>query len=430
MGPITGAMTGGFGDLGQAAGAGLNEYTTQMDYDKLSQYVGDLFKQGVSPQQAVQLANQRFPGLMGGGQGQGAPQPSPQAPMPQVPTLNQGNVVMNAVPTQGANPLGSLGAPQGQPQPQSAPAPMGAQSARGPVDDSMLQTSPGRSPPQMQLTQQNPPQPEPYPNTPAPRVQQTSAAPSQAPQQGAQGMAGLITPRNMPLAQLLLQNQTSRANAQAMGNAKTQVAATGLERDKVKQEGRMEVEKFKAEARAGIVSAQLAARLQQFDVQNQTNIWKEYMDLQAKMAAIKQSGLNSERRDSMLKAIYQSTSSILAKNAAFKGMDAGLDAVLDEAESIRRGIEMSQGVVTTTGPDVVTPATPGVKLPIVGEVGGTPETKTPGKPKTKVGPGAAAPQPAGQSDRVSIIVVKTGKSGTIPRSQLDAAIKAGAVKLP
>lgn len=400
---ITDLVTGGFGDLGQAAGAGLNEYTTQMDYDKLSQYVGDLFKQGVSPQQAVQLANQRFPGLMGGGQGQpqGAP---PQAPQPQVPTLNQGNVVMNAVPTQGANPLGSLGAPQGAP----APAPMGAQSARGPVDDSMLQTSPGRSPPQMQLAQQNPPQPEPYPNAPAPRVQQTSAAPSQAPQQGAQGMAGLITPRNMPLAQLLLQNQTSRANAQASGAAKTQVAATGLERDKVKQEGRMEVEKFKAEARAGIVSAQLAARLQQFDVQNQTNIWKEYMDLQAKMAAIKQSGLNSERRDSMLKAIYQSTSSILAKNAAFRGMDPALDATLDEAESIRRGIEVAQGVVTKTGPDVVTPATPGVKLPIVGEVGGTPETKTPGKPKTKVGPGAAAP-PTQKTEAKTVVKTETNK---------------------
>ena len=80
-------------------------------------------------------------------------------------------------------------------------------------------------------------------------------------------MAGVITPRNMPLAQLLLQQQTSRVNAAASADAKTQVAGTNMERDRLKAADRMELEKFKADARAGIVSAQLQAKLQQFDAQ-------------------------------------------------------------------------------------------------------------------------------------------------------------------
>lgn len=390
---ITELVTGGFGDLGQGVGAGAEGVVTQMDYDKLAQYVDSLFKQGVSPQQAVQLVNQRFPGAAQGG-GSASPGvgslPAPQAPRPQVPGLNQGNVVMDAVPMRGANPLGSLGAPQQAPQ-QSAPAPMGAQSARGPVDDAMLQTSPGRSPPQMQLAQENPPQAESYAQgRPQNRMQQTSAAPSQAPQQPS--MAGVITPRNMPLAQLLLQQQTNRVNAAASANAKTQVAGTNLERDRLKAESRMELEKFKADARAGIVSAQLQAKLQQFDAQNQTDIWQSLLDYNAKRAAIAQSGANAQTRNNVLLELYKSNNNLLGRIGAMRGLDPELDAQIDRAQADQDALKLVVGgVQNVPGPDVKVPGNPGVDVPIIGNVGGTPDTTKPGKPRAVIkGPAAPA----------------------------------------
>lgn len=387
---ITELVTGGFGDLGQAAGAGLNEYTTQMDYDKLAQYVDSLFKQGVSPQQAVQLVNQRFPGAAQGG-GSASPGvgnlPAPQAPRPQVPGLNQGSVVMNAVPMQGANPLGSLGASQQAPQ-QTVPAPMGAQSARGPVDAAMLQTSPGRPPPQTQLAQENPPQAESYAQPqPQNRMQQTSAVPSQAPQQPS--MAGVITPRNMPLAQLLLQQQTNRVNAAASANAKTQVAGTNMERDRLKAADRMELEKFKADARAGIVSAQLQAKLQQFDAQNQTDIWQSLLDYNAKRAAIAQSGANAQTRNNVLLELYKSNNNLLGRIGAMRGLDPELDAQIDKAQADQDALKLVVGgVQNVPGPDVKVPGSPGVNVPIIGNVGGTPATTKPGKPSSVIkGPG-------------------------------------------
>lgn len=409
---ITELVTGGFGDLGQAAGAGLNEYTTQMDYDKLAQYVDSLFKQGVSPQQAVQLVNQRFPGAAPDG-GQGGPAMAPQAPRPQVPGLNQGNVVMDAVPMRGANPLGSLGAPQQAPQ-QSAPAPMGAQSARGPVDDAMLQTSPGRSPPQVQLAQENPPQAESYAQgRPQNRMQQTSAAPSQAPQQPS--MAGVITPRNMPLAQLLLQQQTNRVNAAASANAKTQVAGTNLERDRLKADDRMELEKFKADARAGIVSAQLQAKLQQFDAQNQTDIWQSLLDYNAKRAAIAQSGANAQTRNNVLLELYKSNNNLLGRIGAMRGLDPELDAQIDKAQADQDALKLVVGgVQNVPGPDVKVPGNPGVDVPIIGNVGATPDTTKPGKPRAVIkGPAAPAkaPPPEKKAERTIIKTETNTRTG-------------------
>lgn len=393
---ITELVTGGFGDLGQAAGAGLNEYTTQMDYDKLAQYVDSLFKQGVSPAQAVQLVNQRFPGAAQGG-GQPGQAPAPAAPRPQVPGLNQGNVVMDAVPMRGANPLGSLGAPQQAPQ-QSAPPqqPYPTVGQTSPAMERWLAAGDeSRSTPRNPGTIPQDQTPIAYPETaprqaqPQNRMQQTSGAPSQAPQQGAQGMAGLITPRNMPLAQMLLQQQTSRANAQAAGNAKTQVAGTNLERDRIKQEGRMEVERFKADARAGIVSAQLQAKLQQFDAQNQTDIWQSLLDYNAKRAAISQSGLNAATRNNVLLELYKSNNNLLGRIGMMRGMDPELDAQIDKAQADQDALKLVVGgVQNVPGPDVKVPGSPGVNVPIIGNVGGTPDTTKPGKPSSVIkGPG-------------------------------------------
>ena len=434
---ITELVTGGFGDLGQAAGAGLNEYTTQMDYDKLAQYVDSLFKQGVSPAQAVQLVNQRFPGAAQGG-GQPGQAPAPAAPRPQVPGLNQGNVVMDAVPMRGANPLGSLGAPQQAPQ-QSAPPQQPQQGPRQVGLPGMDQYQRPQSLPPLDYGEQPQSQaPESYAQPrPQNRMQQTSGAPSQAPQPGAQGMAGLITPRNMPLAQMLLQQQTSRVNAQAAGNAKTQVAGTNLERDRIKQEGRMEVERFKADARAGIVSAQLQAKLQQFDAQNQTDIWQSLLDYNAKRAAITQSGLNAQTRNNVLLELYKSNNNLLGRIGMMRGLDAELDAQIDKAQADQDALKLVVGgVQNVPGPDVKVPGSPGVNVPIIGNVGGTPDTTTPGKPSSVIKGAAApakappAPEKTGGSERVSIVVVATGRPGSIPRSQLDQAIKAGVVRLP
>ena len=389
---ITELVTGGFGDLGQAAGAGLNEYTTQMDYDKLAQYVDSLFKQGVSPQQAVQLVNQRFPGAAQGG-GSASPGvgnlPAPQAPRPQVPGLNQGSVVMNAVPMQGANPLGSLGAPQQAPQ-QAVPP-------QQPQDPRLTSRPSGNrivgSP--LELNGAEPDAPTPYPESapqrqapqaqPQNRMQQTSAAPSQAPQQPS--MAGVITPRNMPLAQLLLQQQTNRVNAAASANAKTQVAGTNMERDRLKAADRMELEKFKADARAGIVSAQLQAKLQQFDAQNQMDIWQSLLDYNAKRAAIAQSGTNAQTRNNVLLELYKSNNNLLGRIGAMRGLDPELDAQIDKAQADQDALKLVVGgVQNVPGPDVKVPGSPGVNVPIIGNVGGTPDTTKPGKPRAVIKP--------------------------------------------
>ena len=385
---ITDLMVGGMGTLGKAVGEGVDAYRTEQDWKNLQQanVGGDqtsdpmvdkilaLAKQGVDPRQAVELIRQE----------------RAQAPQVNTPGLNQGRVVMNAVPMQSANPLGSLGAPPAAPsqpamtQP-SAPQPMQREVGLPGMNDfqrpqSLPPLDYGPAP------QQGQPQAPPAAQSATPQ-----AAPQQAPAapRNAMGLKGEITPRNFQLAQFLAQQRGNQRQANL--TAATDVAresikgAAGMEKEQFKALARQELEQYKAEARANVVGGQLEARLKQFDVQNQTNIWREYMDLQAKMAAIKQSGINSERRDSMLKVIYQKSSDILAKNGAYRGLDPALDALLDQMDSIRQGIELSQGVVTKNGPDEAVPGTPGVKLPIVGEVGGTPPTTKPGKPKTTVG---------------------------------------------
>lgn len=365
-GRITDLMVGGMGTLGNAIGQGVEAVRTEQDWRNLQSANPDtqeqdpfierimaLARQGVDPMQAANIIRQE----------------RSAAPKPQVPGLNQGNVVMNAVPVQAANGLGGLGAPPAAPSTPAEPVP-----------------TPGA--PQLALPSAGqPPQRQPLQAQQAPAPAQKPQAAPQNPSFG--GIRGEITPRNLPLAQFLAQRKGAGQAGQLQ--SATQLASEaikgqqGMAKEQFKADAAMNREQFKAEARSNVVSAQLAAKLQQFDVQNQTDIWQTWMGLKAKMAAIEQSGKNSERRDSMLKAIYQESVRYASKVAPFRGMDPAIDATLDEVESIKRGIELSQGVVTTPGPEQVTPAVPGTKLPIVGEVGGTPEKRTPGKPKTTVG---------------------------------------------
>jgi hypothetical protein len=110
---ITDLIVGGMGTLGKAVGEGVDAYRTERDWKNLQQAnagvdqtsdpmvdrILSLARQGVDPMQAVQMIRQE----------------RAQAPQVGSPGLNQGRVVMNAVPMQAANPLGSLGAPPAAP---------------------------------------------------------------------------------------------------------------------------------------------------------------------------------------------------------------------------------------------------------------------------------------------------------------------------
>ena len=199
----------------------------------------------------------------------------------------------------------------------------------------------------------------------------------------------------------------------------------------------MEVERFKADARAGIVSAQLQAKLQQFDAQSQTDIWQSLLDYNAKRAAIAQSGANAQTRNNVLLELYKSNNNLLGRIGVMRGLDAELDAQIDKAQADQDALKLVVGgVQNVPGPDVKVPGSPGVNVPIIGNVGGTADTTKPGKPSSVIKGAAApakappAPEKTGGSERVSIVVVATGRPGSIPRSQLDQAIKAGVVRLP
>lgn len=360
MGPITGAMTGGFGDLGQAAGAGLNEYTTQMDYDKLAQFVNEAMQRGVPPQQAAQQAAQAFPGIAGGGAGQGRPAGGGGLPVPQVqvPGVNQPNVVPNRI-----GPSSQMQTPGGGMGSLGAPAPIGAQSARGPVDDSMLQTSPGRSPPQMQLTQQNPPQPEPYPNAPGQRVQQTSAAPSQPGQAPAQGMGGLITPRNMPLAQMILQQRQQQAQLAADQNKTREMADLRTSIEGMREGGRNDRALLSAGTKASLKQADIAAAMQTAQLNNDTRVLAILTGLQETMARLRELSADRGQRGEQFRQKMGQDDQVLdvlqrrlaADNAAYsRAMDQQTSEMLGQSASAfneyirqRYAIDITPGKKTT-----------------------------------------------------------------------------------
>jgi hypothetical protein len=297
---ITELVTGGFGDLGQAAGAGLNEYTTQMDYDKLAGEVDALFRQGASPQQASQILTQKYPQL-GGGQPGGAGGMG-QPPRPNVPGMNQPNVVPQMIgpssqmQTPGGG-YGTLGSPQQAPQ-QSAPP-------QQPPQDPRLASRPSGnrilgSP--LELNDVAPDAPTPYPETaprpaqPQNRMQQTSGAPSQAPQQGAGGMGGLITPRNMPLAQMIFQQRQKDASSEARLQGIERQLAGRQAVEGMKEEGRNSRAVFNAGARAALKEADLGAAIQTAQLRNDTQVLAILSGLKAAMARVGESAADRAQR--------------------------------------------------------------------------------------------------------------------------------------
>lgn len=296
---ITELVTGGFGDLGQAAGAGLNEYTTQMDYDKLAGEVDALFRQGASPQQASQILTQKYPQL-GGGQPGGAGGMG-QPPRPNVPGMNQPNVVPQMIgpssqmQTPGGG-YGTLGAPQQAPQ-QSAPP-------QQPPQDPRLASRPSGnrilgSP--LELNGVAPDAPIAYPETaprqaqPQNRMQQTGGAPSQAPQQPG-GMGGLITPRNMPLAQMIFQQRQKDASSEARLQGIERQLAVRQAVEGMKEEGRNSRAVFNAGARAALKEADLDAAIQTAQLRNDTQVLAILSGLKAAMARVGESAADRAQR--------------------------------------------------------------------------------------------------------------------------------------
>lgn len=303
---ITELVTGGFGDLGQAAGAGLNEYTTQMDYDKLAGEVDALFRQGASPQQASQILSQKYPQL-GGGQPGGAGGMG-QPPRPNVPGMNQPNVVPQMIgpssqmQTPGGG-YGTLGAPQQAPQ-QSAPPqqPYPTVGQTSPAMERWLAAGD-----ESRSTPRNPgmiPQdqtPIAYPETaprqaqPQNRMQQTSGAPSQAPQQPG-GMGGLITPRNMPLAQMIFQQRQKDASSEARLQGIERQLAVRQAVEGMKEEGRNSRAVFNAGARAALKEADLDAAIQTAQLRNDTQVLAILSGLKAAMARVGESAADRAQR--------------------------------------------------------------------------------------------------------------------------------------
>ncbi len=397
---ITELVTGGFGTLGQAAGAGIQDYraqqeaaATRADFDALTKWAGEAQASGMSPQQAAAEAARRFPHLMGG---QGAPQGMGAAPRPNVPGLNQGAQVAGQVPLQPASPLGSLGAPQAQPQ----------QAAQQPSSVAL----PGME--QYQRPQSLPP----LDYGPGPQEQASQAAPQQAPAQGAapaQGRGPMpVTPRNLPYAQLLMQRESQQANVGGRLAALEQKGNI----EAMKEGGRNDRAKFDAETKVGIVSAQLEAKLKQFDVANQTDIWQSLMQYYARRAAIAQSGLNAGQRDKTLLELYKSNNGLLGKVSMFRGMDAELDKEIDKLTADQSALKLVVGgVQNVPGEEEVVPANPGGPFGL----GAAPEGKKPGKPSSGIKP----PTPAAPAKPPAGPAAPTAASLAEKRRQRQAAAK-------
>lgn len=301
---ITDLVTGGFGTLGQGVGAGAEGIVTQMDYDKLASEVDALFRQGASPQQASQILTQKYPQL-GGGQPGGAGGMG-QPPRPNVPGMNQPNVVPQMIgPSSqmqtpgGGGGFGTLGAPQQSAPPQQPYPTVGQTSpalertfAAGDASRSMPR-NPGMIP-QDQT-------PTPYPETaprqaqPQNRMQQTSGAPSQAPQQPG-GMGGLITPRNMPLAQMIFQQRQKDASSEARLQGIERQLAGRQAVEGMKEEGRNSRAVFNAGARAALKEADLGAAIQTAQLRNDTQVLAILSGLKAAMARVGESAADRTQR--------------------------------------------------------------------------------------------------------------------------------------
>lgn len=404
---ITELVTGGFGTLGQAAGAGIQDYraqqeaaATRADFDALTKWAGEAQAAGMSPGEAARLAAEKFPRLMGGGQGLGP------APRPNVPGLNQGTQVAGQVPLQPASPLGSLGAPQYAPPPQSEQQYTVGQTSPM-LEQALAAGDATRSAPRPQGTvPERPPEAQPQ-GQPGPQSgpQSSGFAQGQSNMSPAQGRGPMpVTPRNLPYAQLLMQRESQQANVGGRLAALEQKGNV----EAMKEAGRNDRAKFDAETKVGIVSAQLEAKLKQFDVANQTDIWQSLMQYYARRAAIAQSGLNAGQRDKTLLELYKSNNGLLGKVSMFRGMDAELDKEIDKLTADQSALKLVVGgVQNVPGEEEVVPANPGGPFGL----GATPEGKKPGKPTSVIKPptpAAPAKPPAAAAPSASAkTVVKT-----------------------
>ena len=420
---ITDLMVGGMGTLGKAVGEGVEGYLTERDLnslrsvnpagagggqqgqDPMVQQVLELARQGVDPRTAVQhIMEQRKLGVRGVNQPQIVPQsigPSAQMPMPGA-----------------GGGLGSLGAqppapPQANPQQpyqtvgQTSPA---MERMFAAVDESRsTPRQPGMIPGDQTV--------EEYPQTPVQgrpqnRIGQTQStqSPAQPPAEGPLagfGVSGRITQRNLPLAQLMMQQRSKEAASEArLGGIERQLQVRQeIEADK--EAGKDRRQAAALANRAEIAQLDSDTRTQLGQLKNDTDIFRVLQQRAAAMAAIGQRAAQSgdelefkrEKSGSdgeLVKALTKVYTASMQSAAALptgerKAAEEKAGAMYQQALKQIYGMELTGGGETTT----VTP----------GFFGGTAKTeKIPfgAKGPTK----GAAPTPA-KSSAQGKKVVKT-----------------------
>lgn len=239
-------------------------------------------------------------------------------------------------------------------------------------------------------------------------------------QANALGIQGQITPRNFALAQFLAQQQRAQQETAARGQAarleaasrvaaSSQTAAGSSDRAAINALARQELEEFKAEAKANVTNGRLAQKVQQFDTQNQTNIWKAFLQLQAAQVragatrdaagirANAKGGGGAKEAQKLLETIAKGRQRFLITNAKNRGRSPDMDRQLDESEAALKAIEeVAAGLAIEGGSEeVIEPAQPG---PFGGPFLGTPPKTEKKPPKATLtppaGPGGGSAQPS------------------------------------
>lgn len=214
-------------------------------------------------------------------------------------------------------------------------------------------------------------------------------------------MAGLITPRNLPLAQLIMQQrQQERTQAAMQERVNTQSATkTGVE--SMKEQGRNERTVYNAEARAELRKADIDKAIEIAQLNNDTRVLGILKGFDAQMARLREKAAERGEKgeqfraklgqnDAVLKAFTQRYGS--AVNAYSQLPSPETQKALEETDVMFKSwVESLYGVSVTPGTKK-TVEEPGSIIPP--QLPKTTTVKTP--PTATVKSGAGAPGPTAQ----------------------------------
>lgn len=403
------------GQLGQAAGAGVEGYLTQRDNERLQQAYAAL-EAGQPPELVAEAFKSGRP-IPTGVPGQGGV-PSP-APSINVPQMQQPNVVGRVIGP--SSPLGGLAGPPPQVQYTG--------DSFTPRQPEMAQSAPGQSAPQ-QMLQRAPQQPQPQPQ-PQAQTRISQPAPQAAPQQQGGGMAqfmGAVTPRNMPLAQMMLQNRQQRQAQQVELAKARETSDLRASIEGMRDARQRDIAEANNETRAAIAEAQIKAGTERAQLTNNTNVMRILTQAQTAYRAIEARIANDQSDDATARARLKQDADLLKATTAYfaiasrsadeipspentarqNAAEAALKALLASGGYDGRGVEVTPGETTVT-------KVPGIGGTSIGET----TKKTTGAPSARVTrPGASpAPTPAPQSDTVTVTRKADGKSVQMSREK-------------